>query len=192
MDHSLALPEYLVDFDLCHSQAHADECMGALDGLRDAACDGVGRVVARDVRDVAVPPFRVEDGGLEACEACDWDVVHATIADYCGDLALGLSDFCYAKAAGAVLGAVGAHALHALPRRTCAVVASSGSLYGSGLGAAIDAHDVVIRANGAPANGSRYTADVGLDTPPDETSTMRGTSAEMQSLAAWRVAMGDG
>ena len=61
----------------------------------------------------------------------------------------------------AVLGGVKPRSLLALKSRTCAVVGSSGWLRGSRLGRSIDKHDVVIRLNGAPANGSRFTQDVG-------------------------------
>jgi hypothetical protein len=47
--------------------------------------------------------------------------------------------------------------------RSCAVVGSSGTLRRSGYGPFIDAHEAVIRFNGAPAGGG-YGADVGART----------------------------
>ena len=64
----------------------------------------------------------------------------------------------------AVLDAVRPASLLALENRTCAVVGSSGWLRGNRLGKSIDKHDVVIRLNGAPANDSRFTQDVGKKT----------------------------
>ena len=57
-----------------------------------------------------------------------------------------------------------AHATVDAPRRfgTCAVVGSGGTLSGSGSGEAIDAHDAVIRFNGAPIES--FAADVGRRT----------------------------
>jgi hypothetical protein len=56
--------------------------------------------------------------------------------------------------------------LHGRPRRgrfrTCAVVGNSGILLGSGRGAQIDAHDLVVRLNNARVEG--YAADVGAKT----------------------------
>ncbi|XP_072111666.1 beta-galactoside alpha-2,6-sialyltransferase 1-like [Mobula birostris] len=46
--------------------------------------------------------------------------------------------------------------------RTCAVVASAGSILKSGLGGEIDAHDAIIRFNGAPTIG--FESDVGSRT----------------------------
>ena len=46
--------------------------------------------------------------------------------------------------------------------RTCAVVGSSGNLRGTAYGAAIDAHDAVIRVNAAPVSG--HEAAVGTRT----------------------------
>ncbi|XP_069752733.1 beta-galactoside alpha-2,6-sialyltransferase 1-like [Narcine bancroftii] len=48
------------------------------------------------------------------------------------------------------------------PFRTCAVVASAGSILQSKLGNEIDAHDAVLRFNGAPTTG--YESDVGSRT----------------------------
>ena len=51
-----------------------------------------------------------------------------------------------------------------VPRQTCAVVGSSGVLQGARLGSQIDAHDLVLRVNAAPARGSAFEADVGRRT----------------------------
>lgn len=46
---------------------------------------------------------------------------------------------------------------------SCALVSSAASLIGSGLGAAIDSHDIVLRFNDAPSGG-QYAKDVGSKT----------------------------
>ena len=64
----------------------------------------------------------------------------------------------------ALLDALTTPAFGGMPRQTCAMVGSSGLLQGAGLGSQIDAHDVVLRVNAAPARGSAFEADVGRRT----------------------------
>ena len=111
-----------------------------------------------------IPPLL---GSSDAPPRCTAELLAKTNSDFIGLKGGGLP-YCLPEAERgraslrAVLSAVRLRSLLQLKGRSCAVVGSSGWLRGSRLGESIDKHDVVIRMNGAPANGSRrFVEDVG-------------------------------